>query len=176
LRSWLQTNSQAKPIIGSLIAEGQLQLEVILPQATAEEKVIQQILPESDWVLSNDNYDKTIIEALNEKIAIKTFKKITGITVIKNGELLIEEYFNGASRQSMHDTRSVGKSFGSTMMGIAIDEKYIKDENQTLASFYNLKDYDNFSPEKENVKIADLLSMSSAFQGSDSDDHSPGNE
>ncbi len=103
-------------------------------------------------------------------------KEITSIVVIKDGKLLLEEYFNGADRNTLHDPRSAGKSFASTLMGIAIKDGYIKNEDQTLDQFYNLKSFENYDVKKDQIKIKDLLTMSSAFEGSDADSNSPGNE
>jgi len=72
--------------------------------------------------------------------------------------------------------RSVGKTMASTLMGIAIDEGYIKDENQTLSEFYDLNEYQNYSTQKDKVTLKNLLTMSSGFAGNDMDSNSPGNE
>ena len=61
-------------------------------------------------------------------------------------------------------------------MGIAIQDGYIKNEDQTLDQFYNLKLYKNYHIKKDQAKIKDLLTMSSAFEGSDAHSESPGNE
>jgi CubicO group peptidase (beta-lactamase class C family) len=60
--------------------------------------------------------------------------------------------------------------------GIAIKDGYLKNENQTLSEFYDLQKFENYSPEKGAVTIRSLLTMSSGFDGSDSDENSPGNE
>jgi CubicO group peptidase (beta-lactamase class C family) len=113
---------------------------------------------------------------LNKEIASYNLKEITSVVAVYEGKLLIEEYFNDATRNTLHDTRSAGKSFASTLMGIAINDGYIKDENQTLSSYYNLKEYSNYDIKKDNIKIKDLLTMSAAFDGSDANSDSPGNE
>ena len=89
---------------------------------------------------------------------------------------MLEEYFNGASRKTLHDTRSVGKSFASTILGIAIKDNYIKNENQTLNEFYKLNSFQNYSTAKDSITLKDLLTMSSSFDGSDMNSESPGNE
>jgi CubicO group peptidase (beta-lactamase class C family) len=61
-------------------------------------------------------------------------------------------------------------------MGMAIRDGYIKDESRTLGEFYDLKSFANFSPKKSGVTLKNLLTMSSAFAGSDRDENSPGNE
>jgi hypothetical protein len=94
-----------------------------------------------------------MIRNLNKKIAENRFRDITGIAVIKNGKLLLEEYFNGSGRDSLQDTRSVGKSFSSALTGIAIKEGYLKSENQYLKEFYDLKAFKNYSSQKNNVTL-----------------------
>ncbi|MGA9211203.1 serine hydrolase domain-containing protein, partial [Kaistella sp.] len=134
------------------------------------------IKPLKDWEISTDKIDISKIEELNRKIASKTYKDITSIVIIKDGKLLMEEYFNGANRKSLHDMRSVGKSFASTLLGLAVQDHFIKSENQTLGEFYHLKNFKNYSPEKESITLKSLLTMSSPFDGSDINSESPGNE
>lgn len=136
---------------------------------------VSQDIP-GGWEHSDEKFDNSVIENLKVKISDTTFKFITSVVVIKNGRILIEEYFNGYNRNSLHDTRSVGKTFTSTLTGIAISEGYIKNTEQTLGSFYKLKDYQNYSPLKETVTLKNLLTMSSGFLGFDFDENSPGNE
>ena len=128
------------------------------------------------WKVSQEDFDKSYIKSLSDEIGSNTYKQINSIIVIKNGELLIEEYFNGAERDQTHDPRSVGKTFASAILGIAIDEGYIKSINQQLKDFYNLQEYKNFSTEKQNVTLQDLVTMSSGFEGNDDDPNSSGNE
>ena len=170
----IDENSEAK--VGNLIAEGQVELVVKTPKITAKQIAVQPIASNSGWEVSDFKYDKKKIEALNTEIANYNLKEITSIVVIHEGKLLLEEYFNGAERNTLHDTRSAGKSFTSTLMGIAINDGYIKDENQTLDKFYNLKSFENYEIKKDSVKLNDLLTMSSAFNGSDAHSESPGNE
>lgn len=162
--------------VGDIIAQGEIELIMKTPVLTQEEIAVQPIQPNSGWEVSKAPVDKQKIEEMNKLIALNKLKEITGVVVIKDGKLLLEEYFNKADRNTLHDTRSVGKSFASTMMGFAIQDGYIKNENQTLKEFYDLKQYANYNPRKDSVKLRDLLSMSSAFNGNDSNMESPGNE
>jgi CubicO group peptidase (beta-lactamase class C family) len=173
LRPYLQTTELK---VGDVIAAGELPLTVTRPPGDAKSAAIEPIRPGSGWRVSSDAYDRERIRELKRKIAEKLYKEIKSIVVIKNGELLIEEYFNGANRSTLHDTRSVGKSFASTMMGIAIGEGHIRSENQTLGEFYDLKRFGNHSPKKESVTIRNLLTMTSGFDGNDDHEDSPGNE
>ncbi|RYD90305.1 MAG: serine hydrolase, partial [Sphingobacteriales bacterium] len=162
---------------GPLFASGQLALEVKRkPKINTDTVQLNIIKPYNGFPVSAEGFDRTKIKELRGNINEAVFKNITSVVVIKNGKLLIEEYFNGAGRDSLHDTRSVGKSFASTMTGIAQADGYLKSEDQTLKEFFNLKTFANYSPKKDAVAIKELLTMSSAFSGDDDDVNSPGNE
>lgn len=163
---------------GPLMASGDLTLEIPPYEhpADAEAIAVQPIAEGSGWERSKTGYDSATIRALNEKIAVGVFKDIKSIVVIRDGKLLLEEYFNGAGRDTLMDTRSCGKSFASAMMGVAIRDGYIQHEFMTLSSFYDLHAFEHYSVAKDSVRLRDLLTMSSAFGGSDDDGNSPGNE
>ncbi|WP_299624579.1 serine hydrolase [uncultured Tenacibaculum sp.] len=161
---------------GPVLSKGTLKIEVARIKIDEHLVPIQKIKPLNDWEISKGNYDKDKIEALNRKIAEKRFDQINGIVVIKNNELLIEEYFNGANRNSLHNVRSVGKSFASTLLGIAIQENYINDEKALLKDFYNLKSFKNYTQKKDSITLESLLTMTSGFLGDDTNYNSPGNE
>lgn len=176
IRPYIISNQNNDIKTGDLIAKGEIKLIIKTPVVTAEQIAIQTILPNSGWEISNLEINHQKIEMLNKEIASYNLKEITSVVAIYDGKLLIEEYFNDAGRNTLHDTRSAGKSFASTLMGIAINDGYIKNEKQTLSSFYNLHQYANYDTKKDSIKIKDLLSMSSSFEGSDAHSDSPGNE
>lgn len=173
IRPYLQLSNV---VTGSIIAQGQL--KVVVPEIKVSESQVkvQPIEPLKDWQISGAAFDHGKIEELNRKIAMKLYKDITSIVVIKEGKLLMEEYFNGAGRNTLHDTRSVGKSFASAILGIAIKDRYINSEMQTLGEFYKLDTFQHYSTAKDSITLKRLLTMSSPFDGSDSDSGSPGNE
>jgi len=160
--------------VGELIAQGEIRFTI--PAIDPKDAELQPIKPGSGWQISKESFDTKKIKEMNALIAGNRFKQITSIVVIKNGKLLIEEYFNGSARDSLHNPRSVGKTFASTMMGIAIHDGYIKRVDQTLKEFYDLKKFNNYSPQKGNVTLKSLLTMSSVFDADDNKSDSPGNE
>jgi len=175
IRSWLHMGKDT--LHGALIAAGDLQVQVKRRVTVDLSKVhLSRILPYEGFGISHEPYDSAKIREMKGLIEAGVFKHISSVVVIKNGNILIEEYFNGETRDTRHDPRSVGKSFASTMMGLAIRDGYLKGVDQPLSDFYNLRSYANYVPEKDSIKLRDLLSMCSAFDGDDDDDHSPGNE
>ncbi len=166
-----------KSTTGELLAAGDLDITVNRqPVIDLTHIGLNPPKPYPGLALSNEPFDTNKIKELKGAIDTGIFKKISSVIVLKNGRLLIEEYFNGEGRDSLHDPRSVGKSFASTMTGIAIAEGYLKSVEQPLKDFYNLKSFDHYSPEKENIPLKALLTMSSPFDGNDDDGNSPGNE
>jgi len=162
---------------GEIIAAGSLKLNVIRNlKIDISTITLNKIAPYNGFFISKEKYDTEKIKLLKGSIEEGIFKKINSVVVIKNGGILIEEYFNGETRETLHDPRSVGKSFASTLMGQAISDGYIKNELQPLKTFYPLHQFENFSTAKEQVTIKDLLTMSSGLDGNDEDDSSPGNE
>lgn len=173
IKPYLKTSSLK---VGNTIATGEIRLTVPQKNTSEQQIAIQQIQPNSGWKVSDEKINEEKIRLLNKKIAENRFREITSIVVIKNEKLLLEEYFNQSGRDSLQDTRSVGKSFASALTVIAIKDGYLKSENQMLKEFYDLKQFKNYSSHKDNVTIKSLLTMSSGFDGNDSDDSSPGNE
>lgn len=174
IRPYLKTE---KLIVGDLIAKGDLSLIVARkPVINIANIRLSPLRPYHGLEISKDQFDKKKIKELIGNINEGVFKKISGIVVLKNGKLLLEEYFNGETRSTLHDPRSVGKSFASTLTGIAIHEHYLKSENQQLKEFYDIHSYNHYAPAKENITLKNLLTMGSVFDGNDEDGTSPGNE
>lgn len=162
---------------GDLMAAGDLCLDVYLkPKFDLSVIDLSKIESYEGLEVSREKFDRNNIKELKGNIEAGVFKKINGIIVIKNNKLLIEEYFNDETRDSLHDPRSVGKSFASSLIGIAIDAGYIENEYKQLKDFYDLSKNANNSALKENTSLYQLLTMSSSFDGNDEVGSSPGNE
>jgi CubicO group peptidase (beta-lactamase class C family) len=174
IRPYIQLNEL---LVGPLMASGELNILVARKVRLDLKNIhLSPIKPYPGLKPSAEQFDSSKIKNLVGNINENVFKHINSLVVLKHGKVLIEEYFNGETRNTLHDPRSVGKSFASTMTGIAIREGYLKSEYQGLKDFYTMPSYSNYDPIKENITIKELLTMSSAFDGDDGDDHSPGNE
>ncbi len=162
--------------VGPIISEGSIIIEKPQKNISQKKTMVQKIEEHSDFKTSNAKIDFEKIKQLNTAIASEEFQDITSIVVLKAGEILLEEYFNGAKRKTLHDTRSVGKTIAGTMTGIAIKEGHLRSTNQSLNEFYKLSSYDNYDAKKEAICIEDLLTMSTGLEGFDFDTDSPGQE
>lgn len=175
IRPYINTGNEIK--VGGIIASGSLDINVNLkPMIDTSRIALNKVKPYNDLETSKSAFESDLIKLLKGNIEEGVYKNISSVVVLKEGKILIEEYFNGETRDTLHDPRSVGKSFASTMTGIAIGEGYLKSEEQKLKEFYDIRSYANYSPLKEDVTIKDLLTMNSSFEGNDDDGDSPGNE
>lgn len=84
----------------------------------------------------------------------------TAFIVIKDDNILYEKYFNGYSRNSINTSFSVAKSFVSALIGIAIDEGYIKSVDEPITNYIPELSDKGF----DKVTIKNLLSMSSGIK------------
>ena len=82
-----------------------------------------------------------------------------GLMILKDGEVLYENYWNKNKENSRHIIWSVSKSFLSALVGIALDEGLIDDINDPIIKY--LKDFEGTG--YEGVSIKNLLQMSSGI-------------
>ena len=98
-----------------------------------------------------------------KRVALDKLLESTGthaFIVIKDGKLLDERYLNGYQRDSICISRSVAKSFTSALVGIAIDEGYIKNVDDPIVTYLpELKDR-GF----DTITIRNLLTMGSGIR------------
>jgi CubicO group peptidase (beta-lactamase class C family) len=98
---------------------------------------------------------------------------IHSVLVAKDGALVLERYFDGYDRDTLHEIRSATKSVGSMLVGIAIDRGHIASENEPVFAFFE-HDYRpsrGWTDQAKKVEIRHLLSMTS---GRDCDDLTTG--
>ena len=104
-------------------------------------------------------------------------RDLNSILVARKGTLVLEAYFNGEGRQTRHDIRSAGKSFTSTLVGLALYQGALNDLDQPVVGYFpEYKDATAADPRKRQVTIRHLLEMRSGFHADDDDPDSPGYE
>lgn len=134
---------------------------------------------EDGWKTNNlksQNVDTTLIYKLFTQIKNKE-NKVHSVLLVKNGQLIIEEYFKGHSAQKPHDLRSTTKSVRAILMGIAIDKGFVKDVDDPISKYLKSPvPNKNLDERKEKITIKHLLTMSSGLDCNDWDKKSKGQE
>jgi CubicO group peptidase (beta-lactamase class C family) len=114
--------------------------------------------------LEQHNLDKTIFDKINQDICEGKYGNIHSLLVIENNDLVVEQYYNGWDRNNLHYLASNTKSFNSILIGIAIEQGKIIDENQKILRFF--PDYKQLEKDtlKNQITIKNLLTMTSGFK------------
>ena len=99
-------------------------------------------------------------QAVSKAAAIPRF---LSLLVVKDGRLVLEQYFHGNHAESLNDVRSVTKSVVSTLVGIALKEGFIGSLDETLGDYLHLKVAVLDSVE-QSISIRHLLTMTAGFQ------------
>jgi CubicO group peptidase (beta-lactamase class C family) len=103
--------------------------------------------------------------------------KTTSVLVMRGDAILYEQYFNGATAATRHNTRSATKSLTALAVGIALDRHLLPGlDAPAFAYLADLAPFEGAGPLKDAITIEDLLTMSSALDCNDDDEKSPGNE
>ena len=118
--------------------------------------------------LPADNLYASQIEAIGNRStngSLVNYLEASGTTaflVIHEDKLVYERYFNGYDESSLNTSFSMAKSYASALVGIAIDEGYIKSENEPITNYIPglLKKDKRF----ESITIRNLLTMSSGIK------------
>ncbi|HEX9650078.1 MAG TPA: hypothetical protein VGA21_05935, partial [Cyclobacteriaceae bacterium] len=78
----------------------------------------------NEWITGN--LEEANIGNLDDAImAAEEIPRFTSLLMVRDGKLVLEEYFHGFHADSIHDVRSVTKSIVSTLTGIALDVGFI---------------------------------------------------
>ncbi len=119
----------------------------------------------------NDNWEiathQLLLPRMEKDINTKTLDKTESVVIAKNGKIVYEKYFSGFNEKIPHDMRSASKSISSAIVGIAIDNKLIKCENEKLYKFLP-QEYQNTKDSlKSEITLKSLLTMSSGLDAID---------
>lgn len=111
---------------------------------------------EKPWALAK-HYNKIELSEVARK-ELETFKSLAFL-VIKNDSILYEEYWDEGAKGSITNSFSMAKTFVSVLVGIAIGDGKIKNEDQAVGDFLPaFKEGNNAK-----LTIKHLLTMSSGI-------------
>ena len=99
------------------------------------------------------------LEKLVDAVTSGEFGSLHSILVMKNGKLILEEYFDAYSAEDLHMLQSCTKSISSLLVGIAIDKGFIKDVEMKIPEFFPELS-EKLNKEWGKVSLKNLLKMS----------------
>jgi CubicO group peptidase (beta-lactamase class C family) len=118
--------------------------------------------------VSGENIDADVLKDLFDRVINETYKNIHSVLLVKNGKLVVEEYFprqygegqeQALKRVTIHGQHSVTKSVNAILIGIAIDQHLIRGVEEKISAFF--PEYADIFAEsaKDNLRLKHFLSM-----------------
>jgi CubicO group peptidase (beta-lactamase class C family) len=126
--------------------------------------------------------DEAVLARLIQRLAdadpsVRRPALIHSVLVARRGKLVLEEYFFGFDRETRHDIRSAGKTFGSVLLGAAMMRgAKVAPETSVYDLLAGMGPFANPDPRKARITVAHLMTHSSGLACDDNDEKSPGNE
>jgi CubicO group peptidase (beta-lactamase class C family) len=99
------------------------------------------------------------------------------LLIARHGKLVLEEYFHEQTRETLHTTRSAGKSFTALLVGAAMQAGVPLELSSPVYQVMNGGAFPaDVEPQKRAMTLEHLLTMSAGFFCDDTNDDAPGNE
>ena len=117
--------------------------------------------------LSEVNIDSILIDSLTLKLEADHYPTVHSVLIVKNNKLVFEKYFKNYDKDQRHDLRSAGKSISNIIMGVAVKNGFIKDENEFVLDVLPFKKIKNNTPTKQKMQIKHVMSMTDGLQCGD---------
>ena len=119
--------------------------------------------PEEEWRTSKVNrqgFNKKVIRSLLNRIRAGEIRDLHSLLIVRNGFLVVEEYFNNWRADDLHTLQSDSKSITSLLIGIAIQQRKIATvEDRAMDFFPDYQPIRNLDAHKAALTVQDLLTM-----------------
>lgn len=126
---------------------------------------------------SSAGLNAAVLKQLDSALLAGEFEQINSVLIACNGTLVYEQYYNGYTIDSLHNTRSATKSITGMLIGLAIQQQLIPSEKAAVLPYFrDKKPLRHPDSRKEEITIEDLLTMSSLLECDDFNQYSRGNE
>ena len=83
--------------------------------------------------------------------------QVTGLLILKDGAVVLERYARGVDSHTLWDSKSVGKSVVSTLMGVAVEQGFIRSLDDPVEKYIPELKHSAY----QGVSLKNMLQMSS---------------
>ncbi len=90
--------------------------------------------------------------------------RMRSLLISHEGDLLFEEYYNGAEARQAANMKSASKSVMSALVGIAIEQGLIESVDAPIASYFPEYISPSNNSDKHDITVEDLLTMQSGLE------------
>jgi len=108
--------------------------------------------------------DSGEIDALMRSLLRGDIPDIHSIVIVKNGKLVLEEYFFGYARNHLHRLLSVSKSITSILIGIAIEQNKILGTDAKMIEFFPYCPDVTRNERVQKIRLHHVLTMTAGLE------------
>ena len=120
------------------------------------------VVVNADELISNrGEFNSNFIDAHEAALRLP---RLHSLLISHRGELVFEEYYNGADPRRPANMKSASKSVISALIGIAIDEGHIKSVEDPITKYFPEYIFNQTNPDKQLITIENLLTMQSGLE------------
>ena len=120
------------------------------------------VVVNADELISNrGEFNSNFIDAHEAALRLP---RLHSLLISHRGELVFEEYYNGADLRRPANMKSASKSVISALIGIAIDEGHIKSVEDPITKYFPEYIFNQTNPDKQLITIENLLTMQSGLE------------
>lgn len=134
--------------------------------------------PTDQWTLvpsAEVGMDAAILANAVATLPAANVHGLSSMLVTRHGKPVLEQYWNGYDKDTLHDLRSATKSITSLLVGVALDRHLLGGVGETLGSHLGAL-YPNAPAYRLGVTLGDMLTMQSGLDCNDWQTGSPGHE
>lgn len=129
-------------------------------------------LTDDGWPTSSvadKGMDPAPVTEMVEQIHAGHYTGISSVLLVREGALVLEEYFGEFERDSLHSMRSASKAITSALIGIALDKGCIPAVDAPLLPHFPEYEgeIENWDDRKRNITLAHVLTMTSGIRGNE---------
>lgn len=127
----------------------------------------------------NDEFENPdLLAEMVKKTISYDYPDVHSTLIYKNDKLVLEEYYYGYDRSTPYQLRSATKVLYGTLLGIAIDKGFLKNEDELILPYFQ-DDYEtikNLHDRKRKLTIKDFLTYQHGMDCENNNPRSKGNE
>ncbi len=127
----------------------------------------KQLTQENRWkeaTLESVGINAEIINRASKLIEEGTYQGQRSLVIIKDSKLVFEAYYDGYDQNDLFRIYSISKSVTSLLIGIALDNGYLKDENEPIRKL--LPQYSALmrNEPKSTITLRNVLTLTPGFE------------
>jgi CubicO group peptidase (beta-lactamase class C family) len=149
-------------------------LMIVVANANGQQRASSEKTNDS-WEIADPsavNLDSESIKKLLDLVKSGQYKNIHSMLIVKNGKLVVEEYFPGSEEDGQermygpltrHGIHSATKSINGLLFGIALEQRLIPDVEVKISSYF--PDYADVFKDKapDEIRLKHLLAMTAGL-------------